>query len=221
MPPLDDPSDNLTVRGPEDRVLVGLQLVLEKAREVHVQVHDLAEDHKTAADPVQHGKIVFKYLSSKGRFSTIANGHNVDLGVPDRVATLTTSVPVEFVSKTKEDAVAACKVSQDASRALTPERIATVDIAPHLHRHIAVRHARPLQRLKSRHNVEILFPDEKDEGEIPTVAIIYEGKESESAEQKAEAAKAALEATIAELNKLVADSVSRKDEKCSLEDDRD
>ncbi|KAI9248211.1 hypothetical protein BDA99DRAFT_564828 [Phascolomyces articulosus] len=200
LPPLDDPSEDITIRGPDERLIEGLSLVMAKARAVHVNVLDLADMHKNASNPVEHGKTMLKYLRSRGKFSKIETEHNVQVGVPTNFATLGKSVPVEFVSKEQNDAMDGYKAGYEACRALTPELFATVDIEPHLHRHIAVRHARQLQRIKSRHSVEIFIPDEKEEGgEIATISIVYEGKETEGA-------KAALEATVNDIKKIAADS---------------
>ncbi|KAI8146586.1 hypothetical protein BJV82DRAFT_648511 [Fennellomyces sp. T-0311] len=197
LPPLDDPSEDITIRGPDERLIDGLSLVMAKARAIHVNVLDLADMHKNAPNPLQHGKTMLKYLVSRGKFSKIESEHNVQVGTPKHIGGLKT-VPVEFVSKVESNMIEAYKAGYEASRALVPELFATVDIEPHLHRHIAVRHARQLQRIKSRHSVEIFIPDEKDEGEIPTIALVYEGK--------VEDAKAALEAAINDIKKIAADS---------------
>ena len=200
LPPLEDPSEDITIRGPDERLIEGLSLVMAKARAVHVNVLDLADMHKNAENPLQHGKTMLKYLRSRGKFTKIEAEHNVQVGVPTNFATLSKSVPVEFVSKEQNDAMEGYKAGYEACRALTPELFATVDIEPHLHRHIAVRHARQLQRIKSRHSVEIFIPDEKEEGgEIATISIVYEGKEPETAKQ-------ALEAAISDIKKIAADS---------------
>ncbi|KAI9490237.1 hypothetical protein BDB00DRAFT_875555 [Zychaea mexicana] len=200
LPALDDPSGNITIRGPDERLIEGLTLAMTKARAVHVNMLDLGDMHKNAANPLQHGKTMLKYLRSRGKFSKIESEYNVQVGLPTTFVGLSQSVPVEFVSKEEKDAFEAYKAGYEACRALTPELFATVDIEPHLHRHIAVRHARQLQRIKSRHSVEIFIPDEKEEGgEIATIALVFEGKE-------AEGASAALEATISEIKKIAADS---------------
>ncbi|KAI9321820.1 hypothetical protein BX666DRAFT_1874980 [Dichotomocladium elegans] len=207
LPPQGDSSDSITIRGPDERLLEGLTLVMAKAREVHVSVLDLVDMNKSSAQPFVYAKAMLKYLVSKGTFGKIESQYGVEIGVPSSLGQLKDSVPVEFVSKDEKAIVDAYKAGFDACRAMTPEFFGVVDVEPHLHRHIAVRHARQLQRIKSRHSVEIFFPEEKDEGEIPTISLVYDNKETvEPADQKPEAAKEALEAAIAEIKKIAADS---------------
>lgn len=208
IPPANDSSDSITIRGPNECLLEGLSLAMAKAREVHVNALDLVEMNKSTPNPFEYAKAMLKYLVAHDRFSKIESEYNVQISVPSNLGALKNSVPVEFVSKDEKAMIEAYKAGFDTCRALTPELFATVDIEPHLHRHIAVRHARQIQRIKSRHAVEIYFSNDKDEDDIPTVALIYDGKEGDDAEQKAAAAKDALDAAIAEIKKIAADSVS-------------
>lgn len=180
---------------------------MAKAREVHVNALDLVEMNKGTSKPFEYAKAMLKYLVAHGSFSKIESEYNVQISAPSNLSALNNSVPVEFVSKDEKAMIEAYKAGFDTCRALTPELFATVDIEPHLHRHIAVRHARQIQRIKSRHAVEVYFANDKDEDDIPTVTLIYDGKEGD-AQQKAAAAKDALEAAIAEIKKIAADSVS-------------
>lgn len=207
LPAPNDPSEVITIRGPDERLTDGLSLVISKARAVHLDVLNLADIHKSAKDQLLHGRIILKYLVSRGRFNKIETDHNVQIGVPQLAETEKT-VGVEFVSKNEQDATAAYKAGYEAARALVPELVATVDIPSHLYRHIAVRHARQLKGIKAKYAVEIFIPDEEQEGEIPTVAIIYEGNESDTTEQRVEAAKENLENAAADLKKIADDSVS-------------
>ncbi|CDH50527.1 kh domain-containing protein [Lichtheimia corymbifera JMRC:FSU:9682] len=205
IPPANDTSDSITIRGPNECLLEGLSLAMAKAREVHVNALDLVEMNKGTPKPFEYAKAMLKYLVAHGSFSKIESEYSVQISAPSNLSALNNSVPVEFVSKDEKAMIEAYKAGFDTCRALTPELFATVDIEPHLHRHIAVRHARQIQRIKSRHVVEVYFANDKDEDDIPTVTLIYDGKEGD-AQQKAAAAKDALEAAIAEIKKIAADS---------------
>ncbi|KAF7723128.1 hypothetical protein EC973_002358 [Apophysomyces ossiformis] len=195
LPPLDDKTENVTIRGPDQLLIKGLTLVMEKTREIHVSVLDLATTHETA-DQVQHGKFMLKYFISRGNLKKIEQDHHVDIDLP-AVATIRQSVPVEIYSKNQQDIAEAYKAAFELCRNFGPDLFGTVDIDPHLHRHINVRHAKQLQRIKTRHSVEIIMPEEAEE--TSKVLIVFEGSEEG---QKKES----LEAAAAELKKIAADS---------------
>ncbi|KAI8062423.1 hypothetical protein BC940DRAFT_308982 [Gongronella butleri] len=153
VPSLDDASESVTVRGPEQRLINGLTLVMEKSRAVHVNALDITSLHTSAADPLQHARHVVRYLRSTSAFKKIEDEHNVQVG-------FTNDAGIEFVSKSEDDASNAYRAGFDLCRQLTPERFQIVEIDHHLHRHLTVRLAKQLQRIKSRHDVAILFPEQ-------------------------------------------------------------
>ncbi|KAG0172167.1 hypothetical protein DFQ28_011451 [Apophysomyces sp. BC1034] len=195
LPSLDDASENVTIRGPDALLINGLTQVMNKSREIHVNALDLASVHETA-NPSQHGKHMLKYFSSRGSLKKIEQDHNVEIAVPN-IVTLRGFAPVEFYSKNEKDVSEAYKAAYELSRKFGPEFFSTVDIEPHLHRHISVRHGKQIQRIKTRHSVDIVVPEEKEE--TASILIVYEG--SEEAQRKE-----SLEAAATELKKIAADS---------------
>lgn len=204
LPEEDDKTENITVRGPDGSLIQGLQLAMEKARAVYVNVLELTDVHRPVADPVQHARAMLKYLVSKGRFASIESEHGVQIIVPELVPTAT-SVCVEFVSRDEKDMTEGYKQAYEACLGLVPELVGFAHVEAYLHRHLAIRHAKALQRIKARHHVEIFFPDEKEDGEVATVAIVYDPKDA-TAEDKLAAAKEALAGAAADVEKLAAES---------------
>ncbi|KAI8341994.1 hypothetical protein BC941DRAFT_510074 [Chlamydoabsidia padenii] len=200
LPALHDASENVTIRGPEKRLINGLALVMEMAQAVHVNVLDLTDLHKNAANPLQHGQHIITYLVHKDSLKVIENEHRVQIGVP-RGQELEKSASLEFVSNNETNASEAYKAGYDLCHALVPEHFATVEIESHLHRHINLRRAKQVQSIKSRHGVAILFPDEKTDSS--KVLVVFENKHSEG---EAVGPQDALNAAIADLQKMAADS---------------
>ncbi|KAI8079749.1 uncharacterized protein BX664DRAFT_286121 [Halteromyces radiatus] len=200
LPPFNDPSENVTIRGPEQRLINGLTLVMEKARAVHVNALDLADLHKNATNPLQHGQHIITYLVHKDSLKAIENEHHVQVGIP-RGQELTKSVSLEFVSKNETDATEAYRAGYDLCRSLVPEHITTVNIDSHLHRHIHLRHARQLQGIKSRHDVAVIFPEEKEDSSVILLVFENSKKDGESVSPQD-----ALKAAATELQKIAADS---------------
>ncbi|CAO3588265.1 unnamed protein product [Absidia cylindrospora] len=198
LPPLDAPSENVTIRGPEKRLINGLTLVMEMAQAVHVNVLDLTELHQDAADPLLHGQHVIIYLVHKDSLKPIEEQHRVQIGVPQGDELLK-SVSLEFVSKNETDAAEGYKAGYDLCGALKPERFTTVQIESHLHRHINLRRAKQVQGIKSRHGVAIIFPDEKSDSSA--ILVVFEGKDNDDTTPQD-----ALNAATVELQKIAADS---------------
>ncbi|ORZ06071.1 hypothetical protein BCR42DRAFT_496500 [Absidia repens] len=205
LPPLDAPSDNVTIRGPEKRLINGLSLVMEKAHAVHVNALDLRDLHKGAGvDSLQHGQQIITYLTHKDNLlKTIENDHRVQVGIPSGEE-LKKSVSLEFVSNNEKDASEAYKAGYDLCRDLVPEHFATVEIESHLHRHINLRRTKQLQGIKSRHGVAIIFPDEKTDSS--SVLVVFENKNGDGNDTTAVLPQDALAAATAELEKLAKDS---------------
>ncbi|ORZ02451.1 hypothetical protein BCR43DRAFT_481564 [Syncephalastrum racemosum] len=204
LPEEDETTENITVRGPDDKLIPGLQLAMEKARAVYVNVLELTELHGSAPDRVQHARAMLKFLVSKGSFASFETEHGVQTIVPTLVPTAK-SVPVEFVSRDEKDMINAYKEAYEACLGLVPDLVGFANVEAYLHRHLAIRHAKALQRIKARHHVEIFFPDEKEDGEVSSVTIVYDPKDV-SAEDKLAAAKEALAGAAADIEKLAAES---------------
>lgn len=197
LPPLDDPSENVTIRGPDAELVKGLTCVMEKARAVHVSVLDLTENYKSfGQDALKYARFALKYLLKKKSIKKIENDHSVQVGIP-QAEELKKSVNLEFVSKVEKDAALAQLAVSSLLRELTPEVFGFASVERYLHQYILSAHRAAIERIESSNNVTIIIPDENENS--ASILLVYDG------EDKA-AAKAALDAATAELNKIVADS---------------
>ncbi|KAI8636061.1 hypothetical protein BD408DRAFT_426750 [Parasitella parasitica] len=197
LPPFDDPSENVTIRGPEADLVKGLTVVMEKARAVHVSVLDLSESYKSSGkDALKHARSALQYLVVKNSIKKIENDHNVQVGVP-QYDELKKAVNLEFVSKVEKDAALAQLAISNIVRELTPEVFGSVDIESYLHQYILSSQRAAIDRIQSTNNVTISVPNEKENS--TTILLIYGG------DDKA-AAKASLENASAALKKIAADS---------------
>ncbi|CAG8593403.1 18703_t:CDS:10, partial [Racocetra fulgida] len=166
LPALSDPSENVTIRGPQNKLTSALQIVLDKANSVHIETLDIALSHKTD-QPLEHAKNILKYLCNRSK-KKIESDNNVQIVIPKGTA-LEKNVILEFVGKDLGNVENAKKES--------PSHFAIATIEPHLHRHIIGRKGQNLQRVKETYGVEIIVPDEKDES--PDILIVFEGKDNE------------------------------------------
>lgn len=197
LPPFEDPSENVTIRGPDADLVKGLTVVMEKARAVHVSVLDLTENYKSSGkDALKHARSALQYLLTKNSIKKIENDHNVQVGIPQSDE-LKKSVNLEFVSKVEKDAALAQLAVSNIVRELTPEVFGSVDIESYLHQYILSSQRAAIDRIQSTNNVTIVVPDEKENSS--TILIVYGGDDKS-------AAKAAIETASAELKKIAADS---------------
>jgi hypothetical protein len=195
LPPLDDPSENVTIRGPDAELVKGLTCVMEKARAVHVSVLDLTENYKSSGqDALKYARFALKYLLNKKSIKKIENDHNVQVGVP-QPEELKKSVNLEFVSKVEKDAALAQLAVSNTLRELTPEVFGFASVERYLHQYILSAHRAALDRIQSDNNVTIIVPDEKENS--ASILLVYDGQDKATA-------KAALDAAAAELSKIAA-----------------
>ncbi|CAG8712684.1 13950_t:CDS:2, partial [Cetraspora pellucida] len=174
LPALSDPSENVAIRGPQNKLPSALQIVLDKANSIHIETLDLSLSHKTD-QPLEHAKNILKYLCNKSK-KKIESDNNVQIVVP-RGTAMEKSVILEFVGKDPENVENAKKEVIDIVKNLSPSHFAIATIEPHLHRHIIGRKGQNLQRVKETCGVEIIVPDEKDES--PDILIVFEGRDND------------------------------------------
>lgn len=197
LPSSEDPSENITVRGPDDKLIGGLSFVMNQIRAVHVSVLDLAESYKSSGkDALKYARSALKYLLNKKSIKKIENDHNVQVGVPT-ADELKKTVNLEIVSTVEKDAAGAQLAISNILRELTPQVFGSVDIESYLHQHIKTTHRAALERIQSTNNVNIIFSDEKEKS--PSILIVSESEDKSGA-------KAALEAASAELKKIASES---------------
>ncbi|RCH81503.1 hypothetical protein CU098_000581, partial [Rhizopus stolonifer] len=197
LPPTEDPSENVTIRGLDADLVKGLTVVMEKARAVHVSVLDLTENYKSSGKhALQHAQAALKYLLHKKSLKQIEHEHHVQVGVPSP-AERKTSVSLEFVSKVEKDAALAQLALANMIRELPPQAFGSVDVEAYLHAYLTSHHSAVLDRIESTHHVTIMIPDEKEDSK--TISLVYHGPEPAGAKE-------ALDAAAAELLKVAADS---------------
>ncbi|KAI8358469.1 hypothetical protein EDC96DRAFT_483484 [Choanephora cucurbitarum] len=197
LPPAEDSSENVTIRGLDADLVKGLTVVMEKARAVHVSVLDLTENYKSVGDKataLKHAQSALKYLLHRKSIKKIEREHNVQVGVP-QPEELKKAVSLEFVSKVEKDAALAQLALSNIIRELPPQAFGSVDVEVYLHQHLATHHSAVIERIQSAHDVTVIFPDEKEASK--SVLIVYGGKGD---------AKDAISAAAAEIAKIAADS---------------
>ncbi|CAM0143028.1 hypothetical protein VKS41_006214 [Umbelopsis sp. WA50703] len=203
LPAPTDPSEEVVIRGPKNKLPSAMALAFEKANSVNVQVLDLTRIGK--ADQ-KHAANLLRYLTYGSKLKQLENEHGVQIATPR--GTIAEQKPVlEFVSKEEDAAENAYQAVNSLAQSLSPQFFGYATVEPHLHRHIIGRKGQNIQRLSEAHGVSIITPDEKEDSS--EILLVFEGKSDElnGLDQKAKDAKAkeALAAASAELTKMAAD----------------
>ncbi|KAJ1936730.1 hypothetical protein GGF37_005491, partial [Kickxella alabastrina] len=170
-----NPSDQVTVRGPESNLVQALGLVMTKANSVVVQVVDPTTIHSYPR-PLLYAQRVLQYLSERNRFLRIESEHGVQLRVPSNVqaqaATSPAQVQIEVQGKDAHAVAAASQALIALLQAFPPYHFNGMDVEPHLHALLAGPDGSNLTRLHSVRCVYTLFPRDSASSAI---LVVYEG----------------------------------------------
>lgn len=151
----DDPSDAVTIRGPQTQLPLALSAVMEKANAVQVEVVDLVAPHRSSPDAVQHAKNLLRWLTVSGR---IPRKQGVQVFTP-RAALIESSgnVQIEIVGAQQNDVSETRAALDSLIRSTRTSFIDTVDIDPLLHALLIGKKGANLKEFEKR-GVDVVFP---------------------------------------------------------------
>ena len=187
LPPVEDPSDQCTIRGSQPNLIPALTLVMDKANAVAVEMVDIVALHRSnAPDPLLHAKRVLRYLQRSSKLRSIADTHSGVKVFPPFAAVVssTGNVVVEIVgedkgavSRAKEEVIAAVKTAH-------PAAITTIDIDPMVHPILIGKKGTKIATFESTHGVTTVFPPVSEESS--EILLVFNGPaDSLPAEKKA------------------------------------
>lgn len=153
---IDDPSDSVTIRGPQSQLPLALTAAMEKANAVRVEVVDIVALHRAnARDPVGHAKHVLRWLHVGGKIPK-SQSVQIYLPRPAIVESLGTA-QIEIVGSDASQVTVARETLQDLVKSITPSQIQELSVDPLLHRFIIGKKGQGLKQYEAR-GVEVLFP---------------------------------------------------------------
>jgi hypothetical protein len=137
LPPVEDSSDQCTIRGPKDNLVRALTLVMDKANAVSVETVDFVAQHRsTTSDPLSHAKVVLRYLLRTSKLRQIADAYTGIKVYPPFQAAVDQAgtVVVEIVGEDKQQAQKAKEEVLVAVKSVTPGHVKPVDIDVAVHK---------------------------------------------------------------------------------------
>lgn len=203
VPAIDSRSEQVTIRGPQPKLVQGLSAVLEKISATHVESVDLgALARRAGADAALYTRQVASYLRRRGRARAIAAdvnsaavaGSNVQVFLPRDGAS--DELAIDIVGENAEAVEQArAKVAELVGR-LPPTSFATVLVDPLLHRHVIGGKGKKAKSIEDSHAVHIVFPAEGSSD--AEVLVVYAPEGSASPEE----VKSALDAAAREIEQV-------------------
>lgn len=179
LPPVEDSSDNCTIRGPKEGLVQALSMVMEKANAISVETVDLVAQHRSAtADPLAHAKAILRYLLRTSTLRQIADSvSGVKVYPPFQAAVdAAGTVVIEIVGEDKKQVLQAKEDVLAAVKAITPAHIKAVEIDFAVHRFLIGKKGAKINQFESQHNVRAVFPPPSEESSI--VFLVLTGDDS-------------------------------------------
>ncbi|ORX98161.1 hypothetical protein K493DRAFT_280708 [Basidiobolus meristosporus CBS 931.73] len=206
LAPASDPSEAVTIRGPEAKLVEALTFVMDKANSTHVDVVDLCKMH-VIDDPVQYARNALKYFLNRSKLRKIENDCHVQIMFP-KASQMDKSVTLELVGKYRSHVEKSKQQVMELAIALSPAYISTCRIPAFLHRHIVGRKGQNIQRIRDTYGVDVIVPDEQNDSD--EVLIVYESNPDIEVNQdkraKNEAVRQLLDVVTKELIKAADDA---------------
>ncbi|UZJ52571.1 hypothetical protein CBS101457_001891 [Exobasidium rhododendri] len=148
---IDDPSDNVTIRGPQARLPLALTAAMEKANAVRVEIVDVAAAHRN----LEHAKVLLRWLSVSGK---LPREQAVQVFVP-RPAIVESSgtAQIEIVGADAGNVAQIRSQLETLVKSVPPTFVSVLEIDPLLHRFIIGKKGAGLHQF-SKMGVDVIFP---------------------------------------------------------------
>ncbi|PWN46954.1 hypothetical protein IE53DRAFT_382491 [Violaceomyces palustris] len=156
---IDDPSDSVTIRGPQTQLPVALTAAMEKANAVRVEVVDVVAAHRGSGggvDALEHAKNLLRWISVSGKIPRSQGGAQIYLPRPAIVESSGTA-QIEIVGPAADEVAAARETVAELVKRVPPSFIQQVDVDPLLHRFIIGKKGQGLKPFEAR-GVDLVFP---------------------------------------------------------------
>ena len=153
---IDDPSDSVTIRGPQSQLPLALTAAMEKANAVRVEVVDVVAAHRSLAkDPVGHAKHVLRWLNVGGK---IPRSSTAQIYLPrPAIVESTGNVQIEIVGSDASEVSKLRETIQELVKTVPPSFVEEIEVDPLLHRFIIGKKGQGLKPYEAR-GVDVLFP---------------------------------------------------------------
>ena len=168
LPPASEDTELLTVIGPQDKLEMGTNKVIDLASSMQMSLVDIARQHANApAGPQAHARALTRYLQQRQAIEQLERQFDARIVLPT-VAHGPTSW--EVYHKDGRNGIRARQDITNLISAHPPTRLRHVEIDPFFHEHV---HQQGAKRVRDDFGVHLLRPEEINQE--PHVVLVYEG----------------------------------------------
>ena len=168
LPPASEDTEILTVIGPQDRLELGTNKVIDLASSMQMSLVDIARQHANApVGPQAHARALTRYLQQRQAIAQLERQFDARIVLPSLENGPTSW---EVYHKDGRNGIRARQDITNLIIAHPPARLRHVDIDPFFHEHI---HRHAAQRVRDDFGVHLLPPETINQE--PHVVLVYEG----------------------------------------------
>lgn len=168
LPPVSEDTELLTVIGPQDRLELGTNKVIDLASSMQMSLVDIARQHANAPlGPQAHARALTRYLQQRQAIAQLERQFDARIVLPTLENGPTSW---EVYHKDGRNGIRARQDITNLVSAHPPARLRHVEIDPFFHEHI---HRQAAQRVRDDFGVHLLPPEAIDQE--PHVVLVYEG----------------------------------------------
>ncbi|CAD6590598.1 MAG: hypothetical protein ASARMPRED_004872 [Alectoria sarmentosa] len=168
LPPASEDTELLTVIGPQDKLELGTNKVIDLASSMQMSLVDIARQHANAPmGPQAHARALTRYLQQRQAIEQLERQFDARIVLP---ATENGPTSWEVYHKDGRNGIRARQDITNLIGAHPPTRLRHVEIDPFFHEHI---HRQGARRVRDDFGVHLLPPEESSQE--PHVVLVYEG----------------------------------------------
>lgn len=168
LPPASEDTELLTVIGPQDKLELGTNKVIDLASSMQMSLVDIARQHANAPmGPQAHARALTRYLQQHQAISQLERQFDARIVLP---TTVNGPTNWEVYYKDGRNGIRARQDITNLIGAHPPTRLRHVEIDPFFHEHI---HQQGARRVRDDFGVHLLPPEALNQE--PHVVLVYEG----------------------------------------------
>ena len=168
LPPSSEDTELLTVIGPQDKLEIGTNKVIDLASSMQMSLIDIARQHTNApTGPQAHARALTRYLQQRQAIEQLETQFDARIVLPTNEHS---STSWEVYHKDGRNGIRARQEITNLISAHPPARLRHVEIDPFFHEHI---HQQGARRIRDDFGVHLLPSESLDQE--PQVLLVYEG----------------------------------------------
>lgn len=168
LPPITDNTEMLSITGPQDKIELGIEKVMNLATSMQMSSVDIARQHPNAPMGSQaHARVLTRYLQQREAISQLERQYDARIVLPSN---LESPINWEVYSRDGKNTIRARSDIMNLINAYPPTRIRHIPADPFFHQHLELQGA---QLVRDEFGVHLLFPDPSET--TSEVVLICEG----------------------------------------------